>query len=103
MAIEKICTNVLPKYPVDLVELVALHPLNSRSFEWTDLPACLKIHAEMRFHGTDIDDVYGTYGIEREQGVVAVVRPDGYIGMLSQLSETGRIVSYLNACLVTVG
>ena len=78
--------------------MVVIHPLLSRSFDWKDIPA-VKNHSEMRFYGAEADNIYSTYGVSPTQGVIAVVRPDGYIGIIAQLSDTPRVGKYLSRCL----
>lgn len=59
--------------------------------------------AEMRFYnGTELDDAYKIYGVGRERGAVAAVRPDGYIGVVASLNDMGRVEAYLKGCLRTV-
>jgi hypothetical protein len=60
----------------------------------------VKTQAEMRFYnGTELEDAYKVYGVDRKKGAVAVVRPDGYIGVIAELKDTGSIHSYLKGCL----
>jgi phenol 2-monooxygenase len=54
----------------------------------------------MRFYnGTELEDAYKVYGVNAEQGAVAVVRPDGYVGVIAELQDTGSIQAYLKRCL----
>jgi phenol 2-monooxygenase len=53
----------------------------------------------MRFHGPLLDDSYKIYGVQPGQGAIAVVRPDGYVGVVAQLPDIGRIEKYLGGCL----
>ena len=54
----------------------------------------------MRFYnGTELQDVYKTYGVHPERGAIAVVRPDGYIGTIAELKDTARVKTYLRGCL----
>ena len=67
---------------------------------WTDLPDVIKAQAEMRFYnGTELQDVYKVYGVNPEKGAVTVVRPDGYIGIISELKDTDSVYTYLKGCL----
>jgi phenol 2-monooxygenase (NADPH) len=59
-----LCSNVLPNFPYSVIKLVFIHPFPEQRFEWTDLPRALKDHAEMRFHGVGVDDVYTIYGVD---------------------------------------
>lgn len=44
----------------------------------------------MRFYnGTELEDVYKTYGVSKEKGAVVCVRPDGYVGAIEVLGENG--------------
>ena len=96
-------SKIFPQFPEGIVELVALHPLPSSSFIWTDIPDVVRSHAEMRFYnGTELEDAYGVYGVRKERGAVAVVRPDGYIGCIASIEQSGRVDSYLRSCLRTV-
>ncbi|KAK0111603.1 hypothetical protein ONS95_001951 [Cadophora gregata] len=100
--------SLLASFPAGLIELVVLHPLPSNTFEWKDLPVAVKTHAEMSFYnGTELQDAYAVYGVEKERGAVVVVRPDGYVGCLAELGKgemgMGRVQGYLKACLRVVG
>lgn len=75
----------------------------ARRFEWIDLPAKLKQLAEMHTYGiAKTEDIYEVYGILKDEGLVAVIRPDGYVGMVATLSSTEEAAAYLRDCLVTV-
>ena len=37
---------------------------------------------------------YETYGIDPVRGAIVVVRPDGYVGMVSPLEDVGELDSY---------
>lgn len=77
-----------------------LHSYTKRSFEWAEIPPEIKRHAEMRFHGPIDDKLYATYGISPEVGAIAVVRPDGYVGLVSSLRDVSKVDEYLGRCLV---
>jgi phenol 2-monooxygenase len=98
-ALKRIYT-LLQRFPANIIELVALHPLRSDSFVWTDVPAVLREESEMRFYnGTELDNAYKTYGVDPEKGAVTVVRPDGYIGTIAELGDIERLGRYLRGCL----
>lgn len=101
-SLRRICTEVIPAFPSGTVELVVLHPLLGQQFEWTDIPAGVKDHAEMRFHGPMDDKLYDTYGVDAHVGAAVVVRPDGYVGAASSLADASSVYDYLRGCLVTV-
>jgi phenol 2-monooxygenase len=101
-ALSTIGSSLLPPFPQSLIEQVVVHPRLARSFEWKDLPVVLKQHSEMRFYsGYEIEDVYGIYGVDPAQGALAVVRPDGYVGVIARLDDLGRVERYLENCLRT--
>ncbi|KAL7911025.1 putative phenol monooxygenase [Trichoderma velutinum] len=100
-ALIRICKDILPAFPSGTVELVVPHPLLDRQFEWTDIPDCVKEHAEMRFHGPADGKLYATYGVNEDIGAAVVVRPDGYVGTVCALANAVQIYNYLRGCLVT--
>lgn len=54
----------------------------------------------MRFYNaTELEDAYKIYGVDPMRGAVTVVRPDGYIGVVAELKDTGSIHAYLKRCL----
>lgn len=69
-------------------------------FEWADIPDSIKKYAEMRFHGPVDDHLYATYGVSPDEGAVAIVRPDGYVGAVTSLSAASLVDEYLGRCLV---
>jgi len=101
-ALVQICNDVLPTFPSGTVELVVLHPFLERRFEWANIPKCIKQNAEMQFHGPVYDDLYSIYGVNPDVGAIVVVRPDGYVGMVSSLLSASQVDNYLSCCLVKV-
>ncbi|KAJ5836549.1 hypothetical protein N7447_002575 [Penicillium robsamsonii] len=76
------------QFPKSTIEQIILHPQLHRSFEWNDVPTCVKQQTEMRFYdGSALGDAYTTYGVDSAQGTLVVVRPDGYVGVFACLSE----------------
>ena len=70
---------------------------------WNDIPRDVKQYSEMSFYsGYEMDDVYGIYGVNPTDGALAVVRPDGYIGVIAVLDDVKRVESYLEALIRTV-
>jgi hypothetical protein len=62
-------TLLAAQFPKSVVEQIILHPKLHRSFEWDDIPACVKQEAEMRFYdGSVLDDAYTIYGVDPAQG-----------------------------------
>ena len=94
--------ETISKFPEGTINLVVIHPLTTR-FEWTDLPAGVKKLAEMRVYGmARKEDAYDILGVSKDEGVMAVVRPDGYVGMLAPLTKAGLVEGYLRGCLAAV-
>ncbi|KAI2672723.1 hypothetical protein CBS147355_8050 [Penicillium roqueforti] len=91
------------QFPKSTVELIILHPRLHRSFEWKDVPACVKQQAEMRFYdGSALDNAYSIYGVDPAHGALVVVRPDGYVGVVACLDDVQRVGGYLKQCIRTV-
>lgn len=94
--------ETISKFPAGTINLVVIHPLTTR-FEWTDLPTGVKTLAEMRVYGmARKEDAYEILGISKDVGAIAVIRPDGYVGMLAPLMSVGLVNEYLRGCLTTV-
>ena len=94
--------ETIGKFPEGTINIVVIHPLTTR-FEWTDLPTGVKKLAEMRVYGmARKEDAYDILGVSKDAGVMAVVRPDGYVGMLAPLVKPGMVDDYLRGCLATV-
>lgn len=96
-AVNKLAAT-LRQFPEGLVELVVLHP-ELPEFFWEAIPHAIKQHAEMRFYSPGSEDVYKTYGVPADQGAIVVVRPDGYVGTIAPLSDSGRAEIYLSRCI----
>ncbi|TWU76299.1 hypothetical protein ED733_005576 [Metarhizium rileyi] len=70
--------DILQRFPAGVINLIILHPLKDR-FEWVDLPPGVKTYAEMRIYGlAKTEDAYDQLGVAKDEGLVAVIRPDGY-------------------------
>lgn len=94
---------IIPRFPSSVLEQVVIHPRLEKDFVWTDIPREVKQYSEMKFYsGYELDDVYGIYGVNPTEGALAVVRPDGYIGVISALSDVKRVQSYLESLIRTV-
>lgn len=96
------CEETMRKFPVGTIDLVLVHPLRER-FEWTDLPRFVKQCAEMKTYGLAAgENAYGVYGIPAEEGALAVIRPDGYVGTISPLTRPVDVEAYFKGCLLEV-
>lgn len=56
--------------------------------------------AEMRLYCAG-QEVYDSYGVDTKRGALVLVRPDGTIGMISNLEETTLLERFLQQVLVT--
>ena len=45
------------------------------------------------------EDAYAIYGIDRGEGALVVVRPDGYVGVSGGLDAFGLVEGYFEGCL----
>ena len=95
-AIESACA--LTAQYVGVLEEVVLQPKADTGFEWSDMPAELKQQAEMRLH-TASQDVYETYGVSPDHGALALVRPDGIVGVTTALEGVDEIERVLQRVL----
>ncbi|KAJ5887738.1 hypothetical protein N7495_007779 [Penicillium taxi] len=94
---------LIPRFPQSVLEQVVIHPELTRDFMWNDVPKELKKYSEMSLYsGTQLDDVYKIYGVNPAEGVLAVVRPDGYIGVISALNDVKRVERYLETLIRVV-
>lgn len=82
------------------------------------MPTVIHKRAEMRFHSArpgevpggqlgaaklhtlGAEDAYSIYGARREQGLIVVVRPDGYVGMIAPLDGVQLVIDYLDSIMV---
>ncbi|QKX59642.1 uncharacterized protein TRUGW13939_06779 [Talaromyces rugulosus] len=72
--------DITQQFPANTVEEIIIYPNLRQPFSWEDIPARVKVHAEMRFYnGYDLDDAYKIYGVDPSQGALVVVRPDGFM------------------------
>jgi phenol 2-monooxygenase len=97
----RLCDSTIPQYPKGALRLLILYPPLKKRFEWAELPACVKRDAEMTtFVATE--EVYNKYGVNPARGVVAVVRPDGYVGTMCAIEDSEGLTQYLDHCLVRI-
>ena len=93
-----LCENTMPRYPQGTIGLIVLTHLAKNSFEWVDVPACLKREAEMHFHHAD-EGVYKTYGVDVVNGAMTVIRPDGMVGTVADLADLAKVDTYIGRVL----
>ncbi|KAJ5946110.1 hypothetical protein N7454_002949 [Penicillium verhagenii] len=95
--------TVIPQFPHSILEQVVVHPKLGKEFAWNDIPKEVKRYSEMSFYsGYELDDVYGTFGVDPSQGALAIVRPDGYVGIVAELGDVGRVEKYLKTMIRTL-
>ncbi|KXN90667.1 Phenol 2-monooxygenase [Leucoagaricus sp. SymC.cos] len=73
---------------------------------YTDLPPLFRSHWSKVF----VDDVdslgkvcgggYEYYGIDKQKGAIVVVRPDGYVGMVTPLDAVSNLKEYLDGFMI---
>lgn len=77
-----------------------MHPGLPSRLNLNALPSRVKQYSEMSFYdGSKIDDAYKIFGVDIKRGVLAVVRPDGYVGVVAELGDVKRIDVYLEKCV----
>lgn len=93
-------SNLLSLFPPSLIEVVVIYPRLPRELDWSCLPQELKKMAEMKFYsGFDVEDAYKAYGVDPDDGVLAAIRPDGCVGVISRLDDIPRLETYLEKCM----
>jgi len=110
--------KLIDGFPPTIIRLSVIHALekNIRGIQWNELPPVIKKRAEMRFHSArageapeghvgskrkifEAEDAYSIYGVDKQQGALVVVRPDGYVGALASLEDVARVGQYLSSLL----
>ncbi|KZT01975.1 uncharacterized protein LAESUDRAFT_730684 [Laetiporus sulphureus 93-53] len=80
-------------------DILCISAAKKGSLKYTDLPALLRSHwskalmDDMDMYGRAGGGGYEKYGID-SRGVIVVVRPDGYVGMVAPFEELEDIASY---------
>jgi phenol 2-monooxygenase (NADPH) len=101
--LRRLCEGLLPSVARSTVKVFVLHSLEHLSFEWTDLPGCVRTTSETRLYKLD-EPGYEKFGIDVQKGVMCVVRPDVYIGSIADLTEGAggfqKVAAYLERCAV---
>ncbi|KAF2659394.1 putative phenol monooxygenase [Lophiostoma macrostomum CBS 122681] len=93
--------DISQRFPAGVINLAVLHCLDER-FEWADIPSAVKTTAEMRTYGlANKEDAYEIYNVSKAEGLFAVIRPDGYVGLLAPLSSSKLVDAYFRGCLIS--
>jgi phenol 2-monooxygenase len=115
-AIQIVLEQVAPKFSTTLLKTSVVIPemvhaptgpserlfATSQYDLWELLPSCTKRDAEMTTYALS-DTGYNTYGINPNNGAVAVVRPDGIVGAVMSLDPRGieaQLKEFLGAIFV---
>ena len=67
--------------------------------EWTDFPDAVRERWEWLLLEDAYSEVYGTFGVDSARGAVAVVRPDGVVGMVAGVEDAGVVEGWLRGVL----
>ncbi|KAI5779363.1 FAD binding domain-containing protein [Geopyxis carbonaria] len=96
------CAATVPlRFPDGVVETAVVFPGERGALEWTDFPAVVKERGEWMVFGDHYGEVYKTFEVDEAKGAVAVVRPDGYVGMVAPLEGAEALVGrWLGGVLV---
>ncbi|EIM86992.1 uncharacterized protein STEHIDRAFT_56448 [Stereum hirsutum FP-91666 SS1] len=84
-----------------MVEPIVIVRGKKGEVRWTDVPAVLRNHWSKVFiddvwhHGDQGGRAYENFGIDKT-GAVVVVRPDGYVGLVTSLMKTRLIFRYFS-------
>lgn len=91
------------EFAAGAVETVVVFPGARGGLEWTDFPACVRERSEWLVLGDRSGEAYAMWGVDEERGALAVVRPDGYVGIVAALEEAqADVVAYLRGVLKAV-
>ncbi|KAF7794992.1 hypothetical protein EIP86_006136 [Pleurotus ostreatoroseus] len=89
--------------PTKVFDVLAISSATKEQLNFTDLPPVLR----PRWSNVLLDDTdmygrvgghgYETYGLDPTSGAIVIVRPDGYIGMITALDEVDTIDQYFGS------
>lgn len=100
MAMERLATALVPRYPKGSVHPVIVFPGSEMAdVDWSIFPEAIQKSMEMDVFGAT-NDTYVLYGIDPEEGAIAVVRPDQFVGTIASLADLEKITAYLDRVLV---
>jgi hypothetical protein len=97
--VEHFCSETVNRFVDGMVEVIILQPAMKPSWNFVDLPPCIKEHAEMRLHCAGAE-VYDIYGLDQNKGAVVLVRPDGMVSMITRLEDAATVDEFLQHLLV---
>jgi phenol 2-monooxygenase len=97
--IQKYTSGIPDQFPRGAMETAIMYPGERGDIEWTDFPEAVRERNEWLLLGDAFGEAYTTFGVNEEVGAVAVVRPDGYVGMVGRVEETARVRAWLAGVL----
>lgn len=101
--IKGLADTIPSAFPAGVVETVVVFPGERGTLEWTDFPSCVREVSEWLVFGDHYGEAYAMWGVDEGKGVVAVARPDGYVGVVSSIKEGEEsVMGYLSRVLKTV-
>ncbi|KAH9893375.1 FAD binding domain-containing protein [Cubamyces lactineus] len=89
--------------PSKVFDVLSISSAGKQDVNYTDLPPLLRQHwSKVLLDDTDMyarvgGGGYETYGIDPQRGAIAVVRPDGYVGMIAPLDGLQDLDAYFNS------
>lgn len=98
-AVTSICGTVVKRYQ-GLLEAIMLQPEMQPTWDFDDLPECVKDEAEMRVYCAP-KSVYDVYGVDLKKGAIVLIRPDGVVGFIGTLKNVRVLDEFLGQVLDT--
>jgi len=86
-------------FPHGVLETAIIFPRREDRVEWTDFPDAVRERWEWLLLEDAYSEVYGTFGVDSARGAVAVVRPDGVVGMVAGVEDAGVVEGWLRGVL----
>jgi phenol 2-monooxygenase len=102
--LESILTELTSGHIFEFFDILSVSSATKATVRYNDLPALLRWHwSKVLIDDTDVTGTRGgngymNYGIGTD-GVVVVVRPDGYVGMVTALGSLTHISTYFKPFL----
>lgn len=91
-----------------IIEVLSVHSTPRTAIEWSALPEAFIKPGDLWRAYTDDDSyhsghgrAYEKYGIDKERGLTAIIRPDGYVAYLGDLEDTSDLDKFFGAFMRT--
>lgn len=92
--------TLVRQYPTSLLEQIIVYPRLPGEPAWENIPLCVKEQSEMTFYsGYELEDVYRIYGVDPARGALVVVRPDGYVGLVTGIGDVNHVDTYMSGII----